>query len=87
MDTAAEILIIILASVLTIFLIAAITVLVLVVKILKKVKHITATAENVVDSAEAVGEVFRSASGPLALFKVVYNIVDKAKHQRKSSKD
>lgn len=78
MGTAESILIIILASTLSIFLITSIVVLVYMVKILKSVKRITSSAERVVDSAEAVGDVFKDASGKLAIFRLVRNIIDKA---------
>lgn len=86
MSTTAEILIIIVSAALTIFLLAAIAVLVLVIKILRKVKHITNAAENVVDSVEAVGEAAKHASGPMTIFRLVYNMVDKAKSKRDKKK-
>ena len=73
---AEAILVIIVSVTLTIFLIAAITVLVLVSKLIQSVRRIVDHAEAVIETAGSAAEMLRNASGPLALFKVIRNILD-----------
>lgn len=76
MHNAESILVIIVSSVLTIFLIASIVVLVLIAKLVASVKRIVEHAEQVLETAGEAAEMLRNASGPLALFKVVRNIMN-----------
>lgn len=75
MNTTEHILLIALAAALALFLILAVVVASLVIRLLKTVNKITAKAEHIIETAENVGEVFRNASGPLALMRIVGNIV------------
>ena len=75
MHNAESILVIIVSTTLTIFLLLAIAVLVLTAKLIKAVIRIVNRAEQVIETAEEAAEVLRNASGPLAFFKVVSNIV------------
>jgi predicted PurR-regulated permease PerM len=83
MNTAAEVLLIIVSSVLAIFLLVAIIASVWVIKLLKQVRNITARAENVADSVEAAAAAFERTASPLAILKVIGNIVDQASRMRK----
>lgn len=86
MDTATQTLVIILSLFLALFLLLSIIICVQVIKLLHTLRTIADKAERVVDSAESVGTIFRNASGPLALMRVVANMVESAtKH--KQSKD
>lgn len=76
MDTGFDILVIILSVTLAIFLILAITVAILAIKLFKTLNRIADKAESVVESAETVGRFFKTASGPLAVFKLIHNIVE-----------
>lgn len=76
MDLATQILVIIVSSVLTIFLIAGIVVSVLTAKLLKEIRLLIARAEELADSAAQIGEIFKDASGPLALIKLIRNIIN-----------
>jgi uncharacterized protein YpmB len=78
METASWILLIVVSSALTIFLIVAIVAGVYFVKILKQVKRITEQAESVVDSVESAAHTFEKAASPLAVLKLVGNIVEQA---------
>ena len=75
MHNAESILVIILSTVLTIFLIVAIMVMVLIAGLLKAIRRLVEKAEQIVDSAEEAAAVLRNASGPLALFKLIRNII------------
>ena len=73
--TTEQIILIVLAVALALFLILSIIVVALVLRLMKSVNRITTKAEQLMDSAEAVGEVFRNVSGPAAVLRVVSNIV------------
>jgi hypothetical protein len=83
MDTATQILVIIESVVLTIFLILFIIVLVQSMKILKQLKGIIAHADNVADSVEAAASAFERSASPLAMLKIIGNIVEQTSRIRK----
>lgn len=74
MDTSEQILVIFLSTALAVLLVLSIIVAVLAIKLLKSVRRITEKAEHIVDNVEHVGETFKNAAGPLALFKVLSNL-------------
>lgn len=76
-------LIIFLASTLSVFLVVAIVALVKVIQILDRIKQITEKAEKLAEGAEAVGEFFKNASGPMAIGKLVHNITHFVKRKQK----
>lgn len=76
MNTAENILVIVLAAALALFLLLAVVIAVQIVRLLKTINKITDKAERVIETAENVGEVFKNAAGPLALARVVGNIID-----------
>jgi len=76
-------LVIIVSTTLALFLIAAIAVLVMVAKLIQSVRRIVDQAEKVVETAGEAAEMMRNASGPLALFKVVRNMVKAVDKTRK----
>ena len=80
MNTAALILVIIVSAVLAIFLIVLIVLVVLAIKLMKQLKLIVDRAEKAVDHVTSAGDMLRNASGPLAVLKLVRNLV---KHYRK----
>jgi hypothetical protein len=84
MHNAESILVIITSATLSVFLIAAIVVLVLIAKLLQAVRRIVERAERVVESAGEAAEMLKNASGPLAFFKVVGNIVRVVNKMHKS---
>lgn len=55
---------------------------VLVIRLLQTLRLITAKAEKVIESAEAVGQVFKNASGPVGVFRFVKSVVDMAQQKR-----
>ncbi len=76
MNTAESILVIITSSFLVLFLIVAIVATVAVIKLIKRVRIIIDKAEDVIDSAEQVADAVKNVGGPLAIFKLVKNIVE-----------
>jgi len=75
-NTSITILVIILSTTLAIALILTIVLLVKLVQISNAIKRITVKAEEIADKAEAVTEFFGHASGPVAVGKVLSNIVE-----------
>jgi hypothetical protein len=76
MNTAFEILVIVLSCLLGIFLILSIIVSVMAIKVVGSVKRIVAKGEQVIDSAEAAAEMFKKAAGPLGVLRTLTNIVE-----------
>ena len=83
MQHAESILVIIVSSVLTLFLVTFIVVLILVAKLVASLKRIVEHAEQVVETAGEAAEMLRNASGPLALFKVIRNVMKSMEKMRK----
>lgn len=84
MNHADQILIIILSIVLIIFLILLIWAIVYLLQILHGTKRIVNDTSRLVDSAETVTEVFRNASGPIALVRLVRSFSKAVNKQRRS---
>jgi hypothetical protein len=80
LSTVQQILLSILAAALALFLILSIAIAVMVIRLLKTLRTVAEKAERVVESAEAVGDVFKKAAGPLGIFRLIQGIID---HSRK----
>lgn len=88
LSTAQQILVVVLASALAIFLILGIVLAVLVIRLLQTLRVVAGKAEQLVESAEAVGEVFKRVAGPVGIFKFVRSIVDMvAQHKHNKGKE
>lgn len=83
MEDAALVLVIIVSSVLAVFLIVLIVAIVYFVGILKQVKRITQRAEDVAETMESAANIFQRTASPLAVLKIIGDIVDKASKIRK----
>lgn len=79
MNTAFDVLVIILSSLLGIFLILSIVVLVLVMKLVGSLRAVVAKGEHLVDSAEELGETFKRNAGGVALLRLVMQFMNKGK--------
>lgn len=75
LGTTEQILVVILAVCLAVFLILSIVVAVLIIKLLKHLKHITQKAESIADRADSVTAFFQQSAGPAAIVKLISNIV------------
>lgn len=76
MDNAEQILVIIVSSALTIFLVFFILVLFKLLKVLNQIKRIGDHAEHVAENVEQTSAYFQKAAGPMAILKVISNIAD-----------
>jgi phosphate uptake regulator len=83
MDTATQILVIIVSSLLSITLILAIALLIAVLKLVKNIRRIADKAEQVIENAESAASMFTKAAGPLTFLKTIANIVDSVNKHRK----
>lgn len=86
MNTAEQIILVILAAVLAIFLMLAITAIVAVIKLVRTLREIAEKAEKVVTSAESVTELFRKASGPMTILHFVRGVADAVAKHKESRK-
>lgn len=83
-----QFLVVILATFLALFLILAIALTVLLIKVTRTIKRITDKAERLADKAEAVGEFFEHAAAPMALGRMIATVAEKffAGHSPNKSK-
>jgi hypothetical protein len=86
MDTSTHILVIALSILLGIFLILSVVIAVQIVRLLRAINRIVEKAGAIIDTAEHVGKIFGNVSGPLAVAKLVHNIVDAVVQHNKRSK-
>jgi uncharacterized protein with PQ loop repeat len=87
MNTASEILVIIVSVALSIFLIVGIMLMVQVMRLVKGLQEIADRAEKVLNSAESIGQIFRKTAGPVSLFNFVRSVVDTvAEHKHKGER-
>lgn len=77
-ENASEVLLIIVSSVLAIFLIVTIVAVFYLISILRQVKRVVKTAENVAINVEAAAEAFERSASPLAAIKIISNIIKQA---------
>ena len=75
MDSAAQVLVIIVSSALAVFLVAAIVLTVLIIQLVKKVKIVADHAEKAVETVTAAGEALKRASGPVSMFKAISTLI------------
>lgn len=83
LSTTQQILVSILAGALAVFLVLAIVIAVCIIRLVKTLNTVATKAERLVESAEAVGEMFKKAAGPINVLRFVQGIVDVVgKHKR-----
>jgi hypothetical protein len=85
MENAQTILVIFLASALTIFLVLGIVLLAICIKIANHIKHISEKAEQITDRAEDIADFFGKAATPLAMGKIIAKVADiiKSRHGKR----
>lgn len=75
MTTLETVLLVVVAVLLSIFIIVCIAAVTTLFKLLQSLRHVVEKAEEVADSVEAAAEMFRDTSGRLAIVKLLRNIV------------
>ncbi len=82
-----RVLIIILASTLSVFLVVSIIATIKVIQILQSLRRITQKAEKLAESAEAIGDFFKDAGGKLAIGKLLHNVTHFVRRKSGEEKD
>jgi hypothetical protein len=83
MNTTDTVLLIIVTSLLSIFIILCIAVVIGMLKLLTAVKRVVQKAEEVADQVESAAEIFKDTQGRMAMFKLVRNIIKVVQRSRK----
>ncbi len=81
-----NILVIILSVTLAVLLVVAIVCIVALTKLINQVRAITTKAESVMEDVESVSDFFRKSAAPVAIGKLVSNIVSTISERRKKDK-
>ncbi len=76
MDNAEQILVVILAATLALFLVLSIVAVIKIIQILNHLKRISQKAEHITDRAEAVSEFLGKTAGPAAVGKLFVNVIE-----------
>lgn len=76
MNTAEQIILLILAIAFAVFLVLAIAVVANIIRLVKTLQGIAERAERVIGSAENVAELFKRASGPMTVLHFLRSIAD-----------
>jgi cobalamin biosynthesis protein CobD/CbiB len=76
MNTAEQILVVVLAATLAILLVLIIIATVYVIQLIKTLQKIVTKAEHLVESAEEVSDIVRRTAGKLSLLRLVQSVVD-----------
>lgn len=82
MNTAFNIIVIILSATLFVFLVLAIVVMGMVVKLMQSLRQIVAKGEQLVDSAEAIGETLRRNAGAVNVVRLLMGFVGKFTNEK-----
>lgn len=85
LSTAQQILVIVLASALAIFLILSIVAVALIIRLVATLRMVANKAEHVIESVESVGDLFKRTAGSFGIFKFLRGIVDTVHNHSKSS--
>lgn len=87
MESANEILVILLSSFLALFLLLGITLLVILIKLAKTISRVVEKAEDAVESVEAATIAFKKVAGPVATGKFLINFIESILNSKKKGKD
>jgi len=74
-------LVIIISSLLGLFLLLAIVLIVLTIRLVNNLRRVTQKAENIVSSAESVSELFRKSSVPLSFLRFANGVANVVSHK------
>lgn len=85
MNTAEQILVIILAAALAVFLVLAIIIASQLIRLMKTLQNVAGKAEAFVDSAEKAVEVVKSTVGQISIIRFVQNMVNLVQKRTKKN--
>lgn len=84
MNTAFDILVVVLSCLLGIFLVLSIIAVVLILKLVRALREIVAKGEHLVDSAEVISETLRRNAGAVSMVKLLMSFMN---NRRRRGKD
>lgn len=84
MNTAEQILVLMLASALAILLVLAIIIAIQIIRFIKVLNIVALKAQELVDSAEKTADLVKNAVGQLSLLRFVQNVVDMVQKHKKN---
>jgi hypothetical protein len=87
MENAESILVVFLSTALFILLILSIVLVSLCIKIANHIKHISEKAEQITDKAESIAEFISSAATPMAIGRIISQVVGAVKGDKKKGKE
>lgn len=79
MNTTFDVLVIVLSCLLGIFLILSIITVTLVLKLVANLRKVVAKGEQLVDSAEEIGETLKRNAGAVGVLRVLWKVMNKVK--------
>jgi hypothetical protein len=83
LSTAQQILVIFLSVALGIFLVLAIVIAAMAIKLIATIRVIAGKAEHLIESVESVGNVFKKAAGPFSIFRFLHGVMDTVQKKTK----
>lgn len=86
MENAAEILLIIVSSVLAVFLLIAIAAGIYILSLLRQLRRVVKTAENVALNVEAAAKSFERSAGPLSAIRAIGSIIEQLTKAKKGKR-
>ncbi|MCA9329013.1 hypothetical protein KDA11_00025 [Candidatus Saccharibacteria bacterium] len=85
LTTAQQVILVILSSFLAIFLLLGIVTSIVIIGIMRHIKKIINKAEHIADNAESVTNFFKQSAGPVALAKLISNLVHSYRESKNKS--
>ncbi len=82
MESSERTLVIFLSAALAVFLVLAIVTAIKAIQVLNNVRRVSDKVANLADSASSIGEFLKKAAGPLAVGRVVTNVIKKKRGKR-----
>lgn len=86
MESTEQVLVVILAGALAVFLVLAIVIAVKIIQVLNALKRISQKAEEIADQAESIGEIFQKTAGPLAIGRLFAHLANTVFQHKQRSK-
>jgi predicted PurR-regulated permease PerM len=84
--TSFNVLVVILSVTLFLFLVLSILIAIKTLQIMNHVKSITERAEKVAENVESVSSFFQKTAGPVAVTKLVANIIENFRNEKRAKK-
>jgi sensor histidine kinase YesM len=81
-----EFLVSMLSVVLIVLLVIILVAVIYFIRILKRINEISVKASNVMNSVEVAGKVFEKSAAPVAISRIVANIVESVQSKKKGKK-